>query len=91
MFLHHLGINPSVFALQLVGTAKLNEPSLFHHHDFVAILKGRKTMSNCQYSAFLELLGDYFLYYCIIFDINVGSCLINQYYFAVLEERSANA
>jgi len=48
-------------------------------------------MSYGQNSAVYKLLWNYFLDDGIVFDINIGSCLVYQNDFTVFKESSANA
>lgn len=48
-------------------------------------------MSNGQNCAAFELFTDDSLDYFIVFQVNVGSCLINQDNFALFEKGSAYA
>lgn len=48
-------------------------------------------MSNSEHSTIFELLRDYLLDDGIILDIDIGSCLIDQYNPTLLQECPANA
>ena len=87
---HHLGVD-ALSRLQISWTSELDQLALLHHHYFVRVLQSRQSMGNCQNCTLFELLCDDLLDEGVIFNIDIGSGLINEDHFAVLEEGPADA